>query len=100
MTTRMIEYSTVYGRFYRNGAPVDGTAIFVPRRYIEYVDGNLYTLERLEFPVIGGTLMSNGTEGAALPATFSGITWSVTVLPVNYVNVVESFPGDIFSLGD
>lgn len=98
--TKMIEYSTVYGKFYRGNEPVDGHATFIPQETDIYIDGNLYSMKPFNFPVVGGTLMSNGAEGVSLPASFSGIRWKVIVLPLNYSIMVESFPGDIFSLGD
>lgn len=96
----MIEFATVYGRFYRNARPVSGTAIFTPRYRTLPVNGVVYTFGPIIAPVIDGVLSDNGTPGVTIPAGPFGITWRVRVLPLGYSNVLQSFPGDIISLGE
>ncbi len=99
-TKIMIEFSTVYGRFYRDSSPVTGRAMFIPSRRTVPIEGTIYSLRPLIADIEDGVLMHNGTPGISLPASVFGITWGVSVTPVGFTNVIQSYPGDIISLGD
>lgn len=96
----MIEFSTVYGRFYKDGSPVTGKAVFVPSRRTVSIAGSIYSLRPLVAYIEDGVLMHNNTPGIALPASVFGLAWGVSVSPVGFTNVIQSYPGDIISLGD
>ena len=98
-TKIMIEFSTVYGRFYGD-SPVTGRAMFIPSRRTVPIGGTIYSLRPLIAYIEDGVLMHNGTPGISLPASVFGITWGVSVTPVGFTNVIQSYPGDIISLGD
>ena len=96
----MIDFSTVYGRFYRDSSPVMGTAVFIPQRRTISVEGKIYSIRPLVAAIENGVLVHNGSPGISLPASPFGITWSVNVSPMGFTNVIQSYPGDIISLGD
>ena len=96
----MSEYSTVYGRFYRNGVPVSGVASFVPRHQTVVSDGVSYTYSPLVYEVAQGVLVQDGTPGVTIPAIPGGMAWTVIVVPPGFTSVIQSFPGDVISLGD
>lgn len=95
-----IEYSTVYGRFYRGEIPLSGKAVFIPLRKIVRIDNSVLSLRTLRFMVENGELLGEGTPGVSIPASTFGIPWEVSVAPMGYSNVIQSYPGDIISLGD
>ena len=99
-TKIMIEFSTVYGRFYRDSSPVTGRAMFIPSRRTVSIEGTIYSLGPLIADIEDGVLMHNGTPGIFLPASAFGLAWSVNVSPIGFSNVIQSYPGDIISLGD
>lgn len=96
----MIEYSTVYGAFFVGEQPVTGTAFFTPRHRFVSIGDSVVNLTVLRFPVVDGILTSNGLPGVSIPASLSGLEWTVRVLPVGYSNMIQSYPGDTISLGD
>lgn len=96
----MLEFSTVYGRFYRDSSPVTGRAIFTPSRRTVSISGAIYVLRPLVASIEDGVLVHNNTPGISLPASAFGLTWGVNVYPVGFSNVIQSYPGDIISLGD
>lgn len=96
----MLEFSTVYGRFYRDSGPVTGEAIFTPRHRTVSIEGSIYILRPLIATVEDGVLLYNNTPSISLPASTFGITWRVNIYPIGFANVIQSYPGDIISLGD
>ena len=96
----MIEFSTVYGRFYRDNSPVTGKATFIPSRRTVSIEGSIYSLRPLVAHIEDGVLVHKGTPGISLPASAFGLAWGVNVSPVGFSNVIQSYPGDIISLGD
>lgn len=99
-TKIMIEFSTVYGRFYRDSSPVTGRAMFIPSRRTVSIGGTIYSLRPLIAYVEDGVLMHNNTPGITLPASAFGLAWGVSVSPIGFTDMVQSYPGDIISLGD
>lgn len=97
----MTEYSTVYGRFYTtSGKSINGTATFVPVDRVVVDGGSTLYLDSVVAEVTDGILMNNGEEGVTLAATPSGVSWKVMVSPINFTDVVQSYPGGTTSLGD
>lgn len=77
-----------------------GEAIFTPKRRTVSIGGTIYILRPLIAPIVGGVLMNNNAPGIFLPASHFGLTWGVNVSPLGFSNVIQSYPGDIISLGD
>lgn len=97
----MDKYSRVYGRFYRNSTPIEGTALFTPKQRYDHEFGTTRYIDTLSFTVRDGELVDGeGNPGASIPASFFGLLWEVRVLPLNYSTVLQLFPGDIISIGD
>ena len=96
----MLEFSTVYGRFYRDSSPVTGRAMFIPSRRTVSIGGTIYSLRPLIADIEDGVLVHSGTPGISLPASVFGLIWGVNVSPIGFSNVIQSYPGDIISLGD
>lgn len=96
----MLEFSTVFGRFYRDSSPVTGKAIFTPSRRTVSIEGTIYILRPIVAPIEDGVLLHNNTPGISLPASAFSLTWYVNVYPIGFSNVIQSYPGDIISLGD
>lgn len=97
----MDEYSTVYGRFYRGTEPINGSAVFRPKQRFVTVDGTLRALDTLTFSVDRGVLVDiSGNPGVSIPASYFGLLWDIYVRPLGYSNMLQSFPGDIISIGD
>ena len=96
----MLEFSTIFGRFYRDSGPVTGKAIFTPRHRTVSIEGSIYILRPLIASIEDGVLLRNDAPGISLPASAFGLTWNVNVYPIGFSNVIQSYPGDIISLGD
>lgn len=97
----MSEYSTVYGMFYQGQDFVDGEAIFTPSQRFVSEYGTIRALNTLVFAVERGALVnSSGEPGVSIPASYFGLKWNVYVRPLGYSNMLQSFPGDIISIGD
>ena len=74
--------------------------MFIPSRRTVSIGGTIYSLRPLIADIEGGVLVHNGTPGISLPASVFGLTWGVNVSPIGFSNVIQSYPGDIISLGD
>lgn len=74
--------------------------MFTPSRRTVSIEGTIYSLGPLIADIEDGVLMHNGTPGIFLPASAFGLAWSVNVSPIGFSNVIQSYPGDIISLGD
>lgn len=74
--------------------------MFTPGRRTVSIDGAIYFLRPLIADIEDGVLVHNGTPGISLPASALGLYWSVNVSPIGFSNVIQSYPGDIISLGD
>lgn len=74
--------------------------MFIPSRRTASIGGTIYSLRPLIADIEDGVLMHNGTPGISLPASVFGLAWGVNVSPIGFSNVIQSYPGDIISLGD
>ena len=74
--------------------------MFTPSRRTVSIEGSIYFLSPLIADIEDGVLVHNGTPGISLPASALGLYWSVNVSPIGFSNVIQSYPGDIISLGD
>lgn len=74
--------------------------MFTPGRRTVSIGGSIYSLRPLIADIEDGVLVHNGTPGISLPASALGLRWSVNVSPIGFSNVIQSYPGDIISLGD
>ena len=74
--------------------------MFTPSRRTVSIEGTIYYLRPFIADIEDGVLLHNGTPGISLPASAFGLAWSVNVSPIGFSNVIQSYPGDIISLGD
>lgn len=74
--------------------------MFIPSRRTVSIDGTIYILRPLVALIEDGVLLYNNTPGISLPASAFGLTWYVNVYPLGFSNVIQSYSGDIISLGD
>lgn len=79
---------------------MSGRVIFTPRRRSVPIEGVMCLFSPIYAELADGVLVHNGTPGISLPASLFGLWWGVKILPIGFSTVLQSYPGDIISLGD
>lgn len=79
---------------------MQGVVVFTPVHRTARLEGTVYVYNTIVAQVIDGVMVHMGTPGLSLPASTFGMLWKVNASPVGFSNVLQSYPGDIISIGD